>query len=266
MAKDKQAVSAKKAVNAAAKNKNVSKTEAKFLKEMLTAAKADGNVTKKELAAIKKEVKAQKDKGKGIAAYKVGNAAAYLKWRVGKGPKPQPATPVNTTTASAATNLVDGVNLKEVYQAEVNRLTLSLIKQSESLLLAYDFKGIDFAPSYYLETDDSAKNTKVYTKFNRPKPSEGYTTAYERRYNIGQVLNEIVKQIGDNSTESKIHFGTQVGNVFYQGKTTISGNTATFDLQLTNITIPGATKFRIRLYDAESGIISLWLAENIKYI
>ena len=255
--KDKEAVSAKKAVNAAAKNKNVSKTEAKFLKQMLAAAKSDGNVTKKELAAIKKEIKTQKDKGKGIAAYKVGNAAAYLKWRVGKGPKPEPASVVNTSTASPATNLVDGVNLKSIYQEEVNRLTLSLIKQSESLLLAYDFKGIDFAPSYYLETDDSAKNTKIYTKFNRPKPSEGYTTAYERRYNIGEVLNQIIKQVGDNSTELKTHFGTQVGNIFYQGKTTVSGTSSTFDLQLTNITIPNAVKFRIRLYDAESGIISL---------
>jgi hypothetical protein len=102
--KDKEAASLAKAVNAAAKdNKNVSKAEEKFIKDLQKAAKKDGNVTKKELSAIKKEIKAQtRDKNAGVAAYKtrgvneVGTGApAYLAYRTGNASKPVIPTPGN---------------------------------------------------------------------------------------------------------------------------------------------------------------------------
>jgi hypothetical protein len=166
--KDKEAVALKKAVNAAAKdNKNVSKAEEKFIKDLQKAAKKDGNVTKKELAAIKKEIRMQtRDKNKGVAAYKtkgvneVGKGAtAYLGYRTGNASKPVIPTPSNPGGAEAAPqrpvlNATPDVARRQSYPAQIKTPSTDVInlqdfkyEDAESIFNQFvrDFGGIELS-------------------------------------------------------------------------------------------------------------------------
>jgi len=168
-----------------------------------------------------------------------------------KKPVPKVETPTSTGGTTPETKLIDNVNLTKKYNDEITRLTLELISQSESLLLAYDFKGIDFAPSYYLESGDEARNTKIITGVSRPVSTEQDVNSAQLKYNISNAINSIIAKIGDGQTNRESSFGSVIPgtNRINPKKATISNNVATFDLEIRDILIPGATGFTIRLYE-----------------
>lgn len=168
-----------------------------------------------------------------------------------KPPAPKVETPTSTGGTTPETKLIDNVNLTKKYNDEITRLTLELISQSESLLLAYDFKGIDFAPSYYLESGDEARNTKIITGVSRPVSTEQDVNSAQLKYNISNAINSIIAKIGDGQTNRENSFGSVIPgtNRINPKKATISNNVATFDLEIRDILIPGATGFTIRLYE-----------------
>jgi hypothetical protein len=168
-----------------------------------------------------------------------------------KKPVPKVETPTSTGGTTPETKLIDNVNLTKKYNDEITRLTLELIFQSESLLLAYDFKGIDFAPSYYLESGDEARNTKIITGVSRPVSTEQDVNSAQLKYNISNAINSIIAKIGDGQANRENYFGSVIPgtNTINPKKATISNNVATFDLQIKDILIPGATGFTIRLYE-----------------
>ena len=168
-----------------------------------------------------------------------------------KKPVPKVETPTSTGGTTPETKLIDNVNLTKKYNDEITRLTLELISQSESLLLAYDFKGIDFAPSYYLESGDEARNTKIITGVSRPVSTEQDVNSSQLKYNISNAINSIIAKIGDGQTNREDSFGSVIPgtNRINPKKATISNNVATFDLEIRDILIPGATGFTIRLYE-----------------
>lgn len=250
MAKKKSnSANANAAIKAASKNKNISKTELNFIKEMLAAAKAEDGVSKKELKAIKKEISLQKDKGKGIAAYKVGQAPAYLKWRTHLGPKPQVAQSTVVSSALPQTNVIDGVNYKSKFQKEVDRILLSLINSADKLLLTYDFQGIDYAPSYKLEEDDQAFSSLIFTRLNRPQSSET-SSSFNQKYEVSNALSQIARDIGDKGSVRDNFFGAIVGTTFvpYNVRKDPLTGTARYDLEVKFNDVVGAVNYKIRLY------------------
>lgn len=166
-------------------------------------------------------------------------------------PEPKVVTPTPTTGTTPKTNLIDNINLTKKYNDEIARLTLELISQSESLLLAYDFKGIDFVPSHYLESGDEARNTKIITESNRPVSTEADVNSAELKYNVSNAINSIIAKIGDGQSEREKYFGSIIPgqNRINPKKATISNNVATFDLEISDILIAGASGFTIKLYE-----------------
>jgi hypothetical protein len=173
------------------------------------------------------------------------------KKKSGGTPEPKVVTPTPTTATTPQTNLIDNVNLTKKYNDEIARLTLELISQSESLLLAYDFKGIDFVPSYYLESGDEARNTKIITESNRPVSTEADVNSAELKYNVSNAMNSIIAKIGDGQSAREKYFGSVIPgqNKINPKKATISNNVATFDLEISDILIAGASGFTIKLYE-----------------
>jgi len=123
------------------------------------------------------------------------------------------ATPVETVVAS--TGLVDGVNYKEIYLEEIKRLVLSLVNNAKSLLIRYNFSGIDRVPESYLDFDREAKTETLSSSFSRPEsPFTLEQADLQERFSTD--LNEINNLISDlsNSAEKAKYFGSMRGGTF----------------------------------------------------
>jgi hypothetical protein len=123
------------------------------------------------------------------------------------------ATPVETVVAS--TGLVDGVNYKEIYLEEIKRLVLSLVNNAKSLLIRYNFSGIDRVPESYLDFDREAKTETLSSSFSRPEsPFTLEEADLQERFSTD--LNEINNLISDlsNSAEKAKYFGSMRGGTF----------------------------------------------------
>jgi hypothetical protein len=123
------------------------------------------------------------------------------------------ATPVETVVAS--TGLVDGVNYKEIYIDEIKRLVLSLITNAKSLLIRYNFSGIDRVPESYLDFDREAKTETLSSSFSRPESPFTLEQA-DLQDKFSTDLNEINNLISDlsNSAEKAKYFGSMRGGTF----------------------------------------------------
>lgn len=123
------------------------------------------------------------------------------------------ATPVETVVAS--TGLVDGVNYKEIYLDEIKRLVLSLITNAKSLLIRYNFSGIDRVPESYLDFDREAKTETLSSSFSRPESPFTLEQA-DLQDKFSTDLNEINNLISDlsNSAEKAKYFGSMRGGTF----------------------------------------------------
>jgi hypothetical protein len=131
----------------------------------------------------------------------------------GPGPTPVTSNPVETVVGS--TGLVDGVNYKEVYLEEIKRLVLSLVSNAKSLLIRYNFSGIDRVPESYLDFDREAKTETLSSSFSRPEsPFTLEQADLQDKFSID--LNEINNLISDlsNSAEKSKYFGSMRGGTF----------------------------------------------------
>jgi hypothetical protein len=123
------------------------------------------------------------------------------------------ATPVESVVAT--TGLVDGVNYKDLYLKEIERLVLSLVKNAKSLLIRYNFSGIDRVPESYLDFDREAKTETLASSFSRPEsPFTLEEADLQERFSTD--LNEINNLISDlsNSAEKAKYFGSMRGGTF----------------------------------------------------
>jgi hypothetical protein len=150
----------------------------------------------------------------------------------GGGPEPVVSTPVETVVGSSG--LVNGVNYKEEYLAEIKRLVLNLVKTSKSLLLRYNFSGIDRVPEAYLDADREAKSEALSSSFLRPEsPFTLEEADLQDKFSID--LNEINNLISDlsNSAEKSKYFGSMRGGTFLPKEVKLLANGSVgYDMRL----------------------------------
>lgn len=156
----------------------------------------------------------------------------------------------SVSTISKSSGLVDDVNFKEEYFAEVKRLVMSLINNAKDLLTRYNFSTIDSVPDYYLDADKQAKSQAVLSRRARPEPPFGPQQALQQD-NFSFSVNQINNKINDSVSDlDKInYFGTQRGDTFYPQKIRISSGIAYYDMKLTFDSIYDQNNFVIKCYE-----------------
>jgi hypothetical protein len=277
--KDKEAVALKKAVNAAAKdNKNVSKSEEKFIKDLQKAALKDGNVTKKELAGIKREIRAQtRDKNKGVASWKtkgvneVGTGAtAHLGYLTGNASKPRIPTPSNPGGGDIPPqrpilNSTPDVARRQSYPAQIKTPSTDVInlqdfkyEDAESIFNQFvrDFGGIELSILTNHKTIEGQntlfnpiKNLQsLWKEYNPLYASEDLIST--ERYDIN--LFDFIPTIIDPVTGLESLTGEKIDNVSIDlsGKITILFNDVPKNLVVETEITPAPNNF-----DFDEGVV-----------
>jgi len=216
--------------------------------------KAKGESGKRTKTKLEKEAdkyrQAGKDfKGVGYIPPKVKGGTSGGSGK-GKTPGPKEVTPIAPETVVPSSGVVDGVNYKELYLEEVKRLVLSLVKSAKSLLIRYNFSGIDRVAEYYLDADREAKSEAVASSTSRPEsPFTLEQASLQDRFSLD--LNEINNKISDltNSSEKSIYFGSMRGGTFLPREVKVlrDGRTG-YDMRLTFTSISNQD-FIIKCYE-----------------
>lgn len=141
-------------------------------------------------------------------------------------------------------------NVFEAYIAEIKRLTLKLVNNSKNLLMAYDFKSINSAVDYYLDTDNAAKTQS--TKVSRAVPSPNFSlndlTLQEITNGLINTFAEYLSDSVDDSTRFN-YFGSEIAGIWSPGTPSFTGNQAKYDLRI-NVPVDSRIKnIQISLYE-----------------
>lgn len=155
----------------------------------------------------------------------------------------------SVSSAVSSSGLVDDVNLKELYFAEVKKLVMSLINSAKGLLGRYDFSSIDKAPVRYLDSDVQSQTNSVASRFNRPSPPLNATDA-DRQEMFTKDVNTINNLINDMVADStKLgYFGVVSGNTFSPGMVRSVNGSATYDMKVTFGALSGES-FVVKCYE-----------------
>jgi len=166
---------------------------------------------------------------------------------------PGPITPVTSNpveTVVPTSGLVDGVNYKDLYLKEISRLVLSLVHNAKSLLIRYNFSGIDRVPEYYLDSDRESKSQAVASTTSRPQSPFSLTEANlqdQFSTDINEINNKI-SDLTDNSVRSE-YFGTMRGGTFLPREVKIFADGRTgYDMRLTFTSVSNQD-FIIKCYE-----------------
>lgn len=176
----------------------------------------------------------------------------------GGGGGPKEVTPTPPETVVPSSGLVDGVNYKDLYLAEIKRLVLSLANNAKALLIRYNFSGIDRVPEYYLDSDREAKSEAVASI--RSVPQTPFTLAeasLQDRFALD--INEINNRISDlsdtytdefgNIIRKTDFFGSMRGGTFLPREVKVFADGRTgYDMRLTFTSISGQD-FIIKCYE-----------------
>lgn len=148
-------------------------------------------------------------------------------------PRVQTTIPVNST----AYTTIDPA-IKQLYIKEIKRLTLTLVKSSKDLLLSYNFSGINKVPSYYLESDLSARASAIFTESSAPQSLSISINELDNNRLMTDIVNTINLAISDYVLDTtKIPYFTMV----------ISGGLVFYDLNLP-ITTQDTTPFYVKVF------------------
>jgi len=163
-------------------------------------------------------------------------------------PKEVVAAAVETVVPTSG--LVDGVNYKDLYLKEISRLVLSLVHNAKSLLIRYNFSGIDRVPEYYLDSDRESKSQAVASTTSRPQSPFSLTEANlqdQFSTDINEINNKI-SDLTDNSVRSE-YFGTMRGGTFLPREVKIFADGRTgYDMRLTFTSVSNQD-FIIKCYE-----------------
>ena len=154
------------------------------------------------------------------------------------------------STISKSSGLVDDVNFKEEYFAEVKRIVLALIRNAKDLLMRYNFSTIDSVPDYYLDADREAKSQAVLSRKARPEPPFGPQEALQQdkfSFSVNSLNNKINESVSD--LDKINYFGTQRGDTFYPQKVRISSGIAYYDMRIEFDSIYDQNNFVIKCYE-----------------
>lgn len=155
---------------------------------------------------------------------------------------PKEVTPTAVETVVPSSGLVDGVNYKDLYLEEMRRLVLSLVKNAKSLLIRYNFSGIDRVPEYTLDSDREAKSEAVASTISRPLPPFSQTEA-DLQERFATDLNEINNRISDLTDTYQDQFGNVIRKTDFFG----SMRGGTFLPREVKIFADGRTGYDMRL-------------------
>jgi hypothetical protein len=169
----------------------------------------------------------------------------------GKKKKKTPDIPykISKEVAPDSSNLVDSVNISELYVKAKAKIVLALIRNSKTLLGRYDFSGIDRITDYSLDADNSARQSEIVVSYIRPKPTVSLTEVMEQDVFMKNV-NKINNQLNDfvSSTERDNLFGYETNGGFYPGSPKIVNGQARYDL-IFKFYSPSSKIYRYRLYE-----------------
>jgi len=168
----------------------------------------------------------------------------------GKSDLPKEVVSSAVETVVPTSGLVDGVNYKDLYLAEISRLVLSLVHNAKSLLIRYNFSGIDRVPEYYLDSDRESKSQAVASTTSRPQSPFSLTEANlqdQFSTDINEINNKI-SDLTDNSVRSE-YFGTMRGGTFLPREVKIFADGRTgYDMRLTFTSVSNQD-FIIKCYE-----------------
>jgi hypothetical protein len=162
----------------------------------------------------------------------------------------QDATEVSTGTLSNTSGLVDDVNYKEQYFAEVKRLVLSLVYNAKDLLMRYNFSSINSISDFYLDADREAISQDVVSTLARPEPPFGPQQALQQdkfSFSVNEINNKINDSVLD--TDKINFFGTQRGDTFLPQKVRISSGVAYYDMRFTFSSVYDQNNYVIKCYE-----------------
>jgi hypothetical protein len=154
------------------------------------------------------------------------------------------------STISKSSGLVDDVNFKEEYFAEVKRIVLALIHNAKDLLMRYNFSTIDSVADYYLDADREAKSQAVLSRKARPEPPFGPQEALQQdnfSFSVNSLNNKINESVSD--LDKINYFGTQRGDTFYPQRVRISSGIAYYDMRITFDSIYDQNNFVVKCYE-----------------
>jgi hypothetical protein len=160
------------------------------------------------------------------------------------------ATETSVGTLPNTSGLVDDVNFKDEYFAEVKRLVLTLVNNAKDLLMRYNFSSINSITDYYLDADREAISQDVLSGLARPEPPFGPQQALQQE-KFSFSVNEINNKINDFKSDlDKInYFGTQRGDTFLPQKVRISSGIAYYDMKFEFSSIYDKNNYVIRCYE-----------------
>jgi hypothetical protein len=166
-----------------------------------------------------------------------------------KTPEPKPKYKISKEVAPDSSNLVDSVNISELYVKAKAKIVLALIRNSKTLLGRYDFSGIDRITYYSLDADNSARQSEIVVSYIRPKPTVSLTEVMEQDVFMKNV-NKINNQLNDfvSSAERDNLFGYETNGGFYPGSPKIVNGQARYDL-IFKFYSPSSKIYRYRLYE-----------------
>lgn len=163
----------------------------------------------------------------------------------------KPAYIVSQQVATESSNLVDNLNILPLYTKAINKIVMSLVRNSKNLITRYDFSGIDKITDYSLDADNSARQTDIVVSYIRPRPVFSLTEAQEQDIFMKNVniINNLINDFVPDSSKFDL-FGSEIGDTFYGGTPKIVSNQSLYDLQIKYYTTSGK-KYRYRLYEIQ---------------
>jgi hypothetical protein len=156
---------------------------------------------------------------------------------------------ISKEVAPDSSNLVDGVNISELFVKAKTKIVLSLIRNSKTLLGRYNFSGIDRITDYSLDADNSARQSEIVVSYIRPNPTYSLTEAMEQDVFMKNI-NKINNQLNDFADDSVkfLLFGYNTPAGFKGATPKIVNGQARYDLQFGFYTSSGKV-YRYRLYE-----------------
>jgi hypothetical protein len=156
---------------------------------------------------------------------------------------------ISKEVAPDSSNLVDGVNISELFVKAKTKIVLSLIRNSKTLLGRYNFSGIDRITDYSLDADNSARQSEIVVSYIRPNPTYSLTEAMEQDVFMKNI-NKINNQLNDFADDSVkfLLFGYNTPAGFKGATPKIVNGQARYDLQFSFYTSSGKV-YRYRLYE-----------------